>query len=200
MVAGDNIFAYDKTEKESLDGITPDGIKTWLAGNNDERGLAEAAAYVWNKTFWLMCDLDDTEDKDSQEYKTTEDAYNEWLAVNNELNNRIISVVEGEIKAENVRNRYKDKNNFTKLAPLMYRNGYKSDGSGTWIRQETNEQIGEDEAFDHIWRSQVVIKQTDEGRIMTTRDNVADGDEYSIVIGLRFKRRINETKETEETK
>lgn len=111
---------------EPIKNLTPDDIRNWLAQHNSEKSLANAFAQVHNQTAWLAHDLDDEENPCPREI------YGEWRALECELCERIINILDKENEACDTRHITHGIGTHLIIQPFMQRNGYR-DGSGWWI-------------------------------------------------------------------
>ena len=133
-------------------GVAPCDIRSWLNGNYDERNLAKALVNVWNKTSWMLWDLEEAK---GEELATVQAIYAEWDSLLDELYNRALSILFEENLTGKANHNMEIAGKYFKLAPIMYRNGYKSDTNGGWKQMDIGEHIGEEDSLQHMMDSRV---------------------------------------------
>ena len=113
-------------DKNSFSDITPAKMKRYFFGKQTEKDLADAFAIASNK-FFLLADNEYDYEEGSKEYVEARAITDEWCALMNEYEEKILEILrsEGVIIPETGRIRV--------LKPFMARNGY-IDGTGWWIK------------------------------------------------------------------
>jgi hypothetical protein len=153
---------FDERENylmQPLKDVLPGDIRAWLCDNDNESSLARVLAHVHNKTMWLMDDLDDADEAELPEIRVI---FDEWCGLHSELYEKALSILKEENRTRKASHNLEVNGQYFKLAPFMYRNGYKSDTNGGWKKLALNERVGEETALQHMMDSRVFFVSDDD--------------------------------------
>ena len=114
---------------EPLAGLSPIDIRQLLSKNAKEYTLAKAMAKVHNQTGWIGHNLDAL---DEPELSETEVVYNEWYNLQDELFQKIMTILYKENESGKAKHDLDVAGNFNKISPFMERNGHRK-RAGWWV-------------------------------------------------------------------
>lgn len=114
--------------KEPIPDMTAVEIKLFFANKQTEKDLADAFAITSNKFFWVEDNEYDFE-VGTPEHKNACAITDEWLALMNEYEQKILAILSREGLE------IPDTGRIRVLAPFMKRHGY-IDGNGWWIKEK----------------------------------------------------------------
>ncbi len=113
---------------EPMPDMTVEDAKKWYEAHENEAGLAEIYANVYNKASWVDDEVYDYE-KGTKEYEDACSIADEWWALSDLYEGLILNLLKNEGLE------IPEKGYISVLRIFMDRNGYK-DGSGWWIKKE----------------------------------------------------------------
>lgn len=125
--ADDEAFSPVVMEYTPLVGETPESIREKYMKDPSEHDLAAVYAAVSNQVGWLMHDLDDEDCPED-----TEQRFNAWAALEEELRGRIFEILKREDITEFERSASEGVGYYFRVMPFMIRNGFR-DGAGWWV-------------------------------------------------------------------